>query len=489
MRPRTLRQLSLLLADARAAGVQTQPPAELSWRDYCVMLLHVAAAIEHALMVQYLFAAYSLGGPAVSRRLHARVRRWQETILGVAKEEMGHLLTVQNLLLSLGAPISLEREDYPWDSQLYPFPLKLERLSCDSLAAYVCAESPDHWHGDGADEISRRAGAEAGRPVNRVGALYEHLHAVISDHLRDDDFGPWGRLRFDEWGRGYTRGARGSEAGNVPDVAAPDLLVLPVDSRASALLALAEIGEQGEAVLRISDGAAAGETSHFKRFLTIYRQLARLGPPDLACVTRAVAANPRATARLDGGSLITNGEAALWAHLFNLRYRMLLVDVAHTLKLAAERGSTSDGEAAVGRSEAAAGVAANELPGAHGLLIHRTFGEMYNLRSIAGLLVELPLSVDDPDGPRAGPPFEMPYTLDLPDHEADRWRLHRDLLEASQALTQRLDGVTTGSGRAYLLALAEQDRAALARIAPATDAHAAPATPLPAAPATNAVPR
>jgi rubrerythrin len=29
------------------------------------------------------------------------VRRWQEIILGVAKEEMGHLMTVQNVLTAL----------------------------------------------------------------------------------------------------------------------------------------------------------------------------------------------------------------------------------------------------------------------------------------------------------------------------------------------------------------------------------------------------
>ena len=38
-------------------------PREISWRDYAVYLLHVAAEIEHSLMVQYLYAAYSLGGP------------------------------------------------------------------------------------------------------------------------------------------------------------------------------------------------------------------------------------------------------------------------------------------------------------------------------------------------------------------------------------------------------------------------------------------
>ena len=46
------------------------------------------------------------------------VRAWQETILGVAKEEMGHLVTVQNLHTALGLPLNLDREDYPWGSEV-----------------------------------------------------------------------------------------------------------------------------------------------------------------------------------------------------------------------------------------------------------------------------------------------------------------------------------------------------------------------------------
>ncbi|MGH3934259.1 MAG: ferritin-like domain-containing protein, partial [Pseudonocardiaceae bacterium] len=75
--------------------VEVVPP-EFNGRDYAIFLLHVAAEIEHSLMVQYLFAAYSLGGPTVPEGRQADVRAWQETILGIAKEEMAHLITIQN---------------------------------------------------------------------------------------------------------------------------------------------------------------------------------------------------------------------------------------------------------------------------------------------------------------------------------------------------------------------------------------------------------
>lgn len=63
-------------------------PLEFCWRDYAILLLHVAAEIEHALMVQYLYAAYSLGGPQVPAEKRAAVQNWQAIILGIAKEEM-----------------------------------------------------------------------------------------------------------------------------------------------------------------------------------------------------------------------------------------------------------------------------------------------------------------------------------------------------------------------------------------------------------------
>src|SRR5215203_878885 len=43
------------------ADIGFTKPDELTWWDWTVFLLHTAAEIEHALMVQYLYAAYSLG--------------------------------------------------------------------------------------------------------------------------------------------------------------------------------------------------------------------------------------------------------------------------------------------------------------------------------------------------------------------------------------------------------------------------------------------
>jgi len=61
------------------------------------------------------------------------------------------------------------------------------------------------------------------------------------------------------------------------------------------------------------------------------------------------------------------------------------------------------------------------------------FGEMYKIRSLASVLVQLPVRDGTaPDVAAAGPPFQMPYTLDIPQRESDRWRWHRDMRFASR---------------------------------------------------------
>ena len=86
-----------------------------------------------------------VGGAAVTGDRHESARHWREVILGIAKEEMGHLITVQNILRLIGGPLHLEREDYPFRSDFYPFYFKLEPATKDSLAKYVVAEAPAEW--------------------------------------------------------------------------------------------------------------------------------------------------------------------------------------------------------------------------------------------------------------------------------------------------------------------------------------------------------
>jgi hypothetical protein len=450
-----------------------QPAPEFNWRDYAIMLLHAAAEIEHSLMVEYLFAAYSLGGPQVPERLERSVRQWQEIILGIAKEEMGHLVTVQNVLIAMGAPINLNRQEYPWGSEFYPFLFSLQRLSLNSLAKYVLAESPPSWHEPPlSDDIKKRAKTSAHEPVNHVGVLYGTLIDLLQHpEIPDSAFQPQSlplQASWDTWGRGYTRGQRGQEAGNVPEALAPELVILRAISRDTAVFALQQISEQGEGPVgprgrrSASDGS---EDSHFLRFKRIYREVHALPARDQQQMARLVADNPVTQKptesqqriwtilhREDGRRpdepwthYILDGEARSWGHFFNLRYRMLLVNLAHSMHPIPLRS--------------------DEIPVVdRGIVINRTFAEMYNLRVIAGILLQLPIDPAHPDGARAGPPFEMPYTLDMPGRESNRWRLQLDLLEAAKLAIDELRPRATAGSERFLASLSASDQSAIERI-------------------------
>ena len=93
------------------------------------MLLQIDAEIEHGLMLQYLYSAYSIGGTQIPEKYQQKVHTWQNIILGIAKEEMGHFISVQNVLKLIGAPLNFGRESYPWDSPLYPFPFTVSMFN------------------------------------------------------------------------------------------------------------------------------------------------------------------------------------------------------------------------------------------------------------------------------------------------------------------------------------------------------------------------
>jgi hypothetical protein len=421
--------------EADKADEDDRVPLGFSGTDFATFLLHVAAEVEHALLVEYLFAAYSLGGAQVPQEHRHRVQKWQTVILGIAKEEMAHFVTVQNVLRLIGAPLNLERDDFPWDMDYAPFAFTLEKLSAASLARYVYVEAPEKWPDDASpfqEEIEKLATGGQTQPVNRVGKLYDRLIRVLNDPeiIPDSAFRsstlPF-QASWDEWGRGYRDGERGAAAEGAKT---PDLIIGRAYSRDTAVAALQAVAAQGEAP---DEDADLGERSHFRRFFNIWKEFPKNGEWS---PVRDLATNPTTVEGLPDTSWISGERAQLWGHLLNLRYRMLLTYLAHSFRLS---GSDSAGPAAEAR----------------GFVLNSTFGEMYNLRVISNLMVALP--VDGAEGPRAGPPFELPYTLELPPGETDAWQVHIELIDASLRLICKLERSDDDEEKAYLATLRGMD--------------------------------
>jgi hypothetical protein len=369
---------------------RVEPP--LAPRDEAIFLLHAAAEVEHELMLQYLYAAYSLPEDA-----EPPVADWRNTLLDVAREEMGHFLTVQNLLRIIGGPLRLGRGHSPDVADLHPFPYALEPFTRGALAKYIVAEMP---HGaqdidDIIGEAERAAGRSSGA-LHRVGRIYVRIEELLRGfRLFERAVELRGRQgTAAEWGGGAT------------------MFADPIEDPAAAMAALRRIALQGEG-LDVNDDVA----SHFERFLRMYRNW-----PDGVTPAQAVPTNPHA---LD----FDEPQARAWAELLNVRYRLLLATLGHGLTLAGNEDERRP------------------------LLVRASLAEMRFLAAIAQKLPALPLG----GNAVAGAPFELPYTTDLPDQEEDRWRHYLDVLERSRELRRALGSGTSERDAVLLASIAAAD--------------------------------
>src|SRR6476660_9172104 len=100
-----------------------EAPFVIEHREALIYMLCEAAELEHGLMCQYLFAAFSLkegrDQGLTAEELDA-VRRWRRVISHVATEEMLHLALVQNLLAAIGAAPHLSRPNLPAPAHHFP---------------------------------------------------------------------------------------------------------------------------------------------------------------------------------------------------------------------------------------------------------------------------------------------------------------------------------------------------------------------------------
>jgi hypothetical protein len=162
-------------------------------------------------MVQYLYAAYSLRDDV------EQARRWREILMLIAREEMGHLLMVQNILALLGGPIYIDREDYPFHTPFQAFPFQLERLTRGSWPAIAMQKCPWVWKGTRAAEYAAiRADARARQAARRKtsgpksitsGKLYHQIVKILGDREKIPDHcfvdAAFGQMSWDDWGRSH----------------------------------------------------------------------------------------------------------------------------------------------------------------------------------------------------------------------------------------------------------------------------------------------
>src|SRR6476661_1506307 len=260
----------------RGGQADPEAPFVIEHREALIYMLCQAAELEHGIMCQYLFAAFSLKqreDEGLTPEELDVVTRWRRTIAHVATEEMLHLALVQNVLSAIGAAPHLPRPNLPAPARHYPAGVNLTLVPFGepALQHFMFLERPEGMAlagGKGIDAPVHEAVPlmAEGDIVPRlqdfatVGHLYRSIEQGLA-HLAE---------KFGE--RNLFVGPPRAQATST-DFRWPELVA--VTDLASAQRALDTILEQGE-------GARGHwEHSHFGQFVRIldeYRQMTSTNP-------------------------------------------------------------------------------------------------------------------------------------------------------------------------------------------------------------------
>ena len=380
-------------------------------RKELTYLLSQAAELEHGLMCEYLYAAFSLrstAGPGLRADQLAAVERWRGMILGIAGEEMLHWAMVQNLLSAVGSAPFVSRPHMPHQARGYPPGVQVRLLPFGEAALqhFVYLERPEGMEGADAEGFQPAGPPPApmrpeeiiprGQDFATVGHLYRSIErglAHLADKLGEDRLfiGP-AFQQADETAFGW-----------------PDLR--PITSLAGASRAIERIVEQGE--------GARGDwaNAHYGRFLAVldeYRAM-RKEDPVFEPAHPVVAAALRAVEGIEPDVYISDPATGACSDLFNAVYELLLQIIARYFAFG------------------------HETPGQRLVLAHTAVGLMFGaIKPLGLLLARLPVGSDHP-GVRAGASFQLPYRASfLLPHRRSAWLRFAERLDELADFAGRL---------------------------------------------------
>jgi hypothetical protein len=386
----------------RGGQAPPEAPFVVEHREALIYILCQAAELEHGIMVQYLFAAFSLKQSAAEGLTEAEaaaVRRWRGQIMHIAAQEMLHLALVQNVLSAIGAAPHLTRPNFPQPAGHYPagVHLALVPFGHEALRHFMFLERPEGMalhDAEGLAAINRaapvvRAGdiVQRGQDFATIGHLYRSVEAGIA-HLADKYGERWLFV-------GPPRAQATAQHFRWPELVA-------VTDVASAQRALDEILEQGEGP------RGAWQDAHFGQFVAILDEFEQLreANPAFEPAWPVVVANVRPSERDLDCPLVTEPAAMRVMDLFNVCYEILLLALqryfAHTEETDAQLAALADANVA---------------------LMIRV------VRPLGDLITTLPAGPEYP-GRTAGPSFELFYESDyLLPHRVAAWTLLAERIE------------------------------------------------------------
>lgn len=387
---------------SRGGKAAPEAPFVIEHREALIYMLCEAAELEHGIMCQYLFAAFSLKqreDEGLTAGELAAAERWRKAISHVAAEEMLHLALVHNLLSAVGAAPHFGRPNLPAPAHHYPAGVNLTLVPFGerALQHFIFLERPEGMEYEGAQGLDM--------PVHEAVPLMSERDIVPAPQ----DFATVGHLyRSIEAGFRHLSEKIGEEylfVGPPRAQATPESFgfaeLVPVTDLASAQTAIDTILEQGE-------GARGHwESAHFGQFVQILDEYRGMVAADPAFdpVRPVMFATVRRCEHDDTVPQIGERVTSRCGDLFNVSYEILLQMFeryfAHT--------EESDEQLAT--------------------LADATVGLMLRvLRPLGSVITTLPVGPEHP-GMTAGPSFELFYENDyLMPHRDAAWALLEERL-------------------------------------------------------------
>jgi hypothetical protein len=369
-----------------------EPTILVENRKELTYLLSQGAELEHSVMCEYLYAAFSLRsapGPGLRDGQVEVVERWRRALFDIAGQEMMHWAVVQNLLTAVGSAPFVSRPHMPHQARGYPSGVQFRLLPFGEAALrhFVYLERPEGMEGADAagfepfgpplppmepEEVVPR-----GQDFATVGHLYRSVEkglAHLADVLGEDRLfiGP-AFQQADETAFGW------------PDLA-------PITDLAGANRALERIVEQGEGAT--GDWAAA----HYGRFLEMLDDYLamRAEDPGFEPAHPVKGAGRRAVEGIEPDVYITDLITGGCSDLFNAVYELLLQMIARYFAFG------------------------HETPEQRRILANAAVGLMFRaIKPLGLLLARLPVGPGHPEA-TAGANFQLPYRASflLPHHRS-----------------------------------------------------------------------
>lgn len=298
-----------------------EPSLVIEHREALIYMICAAAELEHALMCEYLFAAFSLKetkDEGLTEEQLAAINRWRATIFGVASQEMLHLALTANMLTALGASPHLSRPNLPQPAHHYPAAVRLAFLPFgeQALRHFLYLERPEGMAledaegmgalGEAAPLMTAEDIVPHGQEFSTVGHLYRSIEEGFR-HLTD-------KLGAPHLFVGPPQAQITGDAFRWPEL-------IPVVDLPSARAAIEEIVEQGEG----SQGD--WRQAHFGRFKAVLDEFLAMkaADPGFEPARPVVAASVRRGEGDTTGPLVTDPLTAKVADLANVIYEVLLL--------------------------------------------------------------------------------------------------------------------------------------------------------------------